>query len=151
MKRTTWKAALGVVAALGLAGAAAAQQGVTDDEILIGEVLPLSGPPALLGVAHTLGVKAAVGEINEAGGINGRTVRLITEDDGYVNSRTVEGMRKLLDVHKVFAITAISGAAQGLTILPMIKDSGIPTMSPIGIATELYDPPIANLGHHLAG
>jgi ABC-type branched-subunit amino acid transport system substrate-binding protein len=54
-------------------------------------------------------------------------------------------MRKLLDVHKVFAITAISGAAQGLTILPMIKDSGIPTMSPIGIATELYDPPIANL------
>jgi branched-chain amino acid transport system substrate-binding protein len=39
-------------------GRAAAQQGVTDTEILLGDILPLTGPPALLGVAHNLGVKA---------------------------------------------------------------------------------------------
>jgi branched-chain amino acid transport system substrate-binding protein len=76
-------------------GRAAAQQGVTDTEILIGDILPLTGPPALLGVAHNLGVKAAVAEVNAAGGINGRKVRLISEDDGYVPSRTVQGVRKL--------------------------------------------------------
>src|SRR5207237_500234 len=47
-----------VLAALGMAlPAAAQQQGVTDTEIVIGDILPLTGPPALLGVAHNLGVK----------------------------------------------------------------------------------------------
>ena len=56
---------LSTVAALGLLAASAAfpatgQQGVTDTEIVIGDILPLTGPPALLGVAHNLGVKVAL-------------------------------------------------------------------------------------------
>ncbi|SEQ59465.1 ABC transporter substrate-binding protein [Thalassovita taeanensis] len=139
---------LGLVAGLLLGtatGALAEQQGITDTEILIGEVLPVSGPPALLGFAHTLGVKAAAAEINAAGGINGRMIRIIVEDDGYVNSRTVEGVRKLLTVHKVFALTSLSGAAQGLTVLPLVRDSGIPAISPIGIAEELHTPLVPNI------
>lgn len=66
------------------AGSFAQQQGVTDTEIVVGDILPLTGPPALLGVAHNIGVKLAVAEVNAAGGINGRKVRLISEDDGYV-------------------------------------------------------------------
>ena len=72
-----------LLAALG-AASAGAQQGITDTEIVLGDILPLTGPPALLGVAHNLGVKAAVAEVNATGGINGRKVRLISEDDGYV-------------------------------------------------------------------
>ena len=42
--------------------ALAADPGVTDTEIVIGDVEPLTGPPALLGVARTIGVKIAIGE-----------------------------------------------------------------------------------------
>ena len=69
--------------------ALAAAPGVTDTEIVIGDVEPLTGPPALLGVAHTIGVKIAIGEINAAGGINGRKIKYILEDDGYVTARTI--------------------------------------------------------------
>ena len=71
----------------------AQQQGLTDAEIVVGDILPLTGPPALLGVAHNIGVKLAVAEANAAGGINGRKLRLISEDDGYVVSRTIQGVR----------------------------------------------------------
>ena len=100
---------LGIAAAMlaFVSAASAQQQGVTDTEILIGDVVPLSGPPALAGVAHSIGVRVAVAEVNAAGGILGRKVRLITEDDGYVNTRTVQAVRKLATVDKVFGITTL--------------------------------------------
>ena len=124
---------------------AAAQQGVTDTEILLGDILPLTGPPALLGVAHNLGVKAAVAEINAAGGINGRKFRLISEDDGYVPSRTVQGVRKLINSDKVFALTSVSGTAQAQAAMPIIMQAGLPAMAPITTFEGLYKPPIKNV------
>jgi branched-chain amino acid transport system substrate-binding protein len=126
-------------------GRAAAQQGVTDTEIVIGDILPMTGPPALLGVAHNLGVKAAVAEVNAAGGINGRKVRLISEDDGYVPSRTVQGVRKLITSDKIFAFTSISGTAQAEAAMPIIKQAGIPAMAPITTYEGLYNPVIKNV------
>ena len=123
-----------------LPAAWAQQQGITDTEILIGDVMPLTGPPALGGIAHNMGVRVAVAEVNAAGGINGRKVRLITEDDGYVNSRTVQSVRKLATVDKVFAITTVSGANQGLAALPIIEQTGVLTFSVMGFSKQLYDP-----------
>src|SRR5258708_35749807 len=85
--------------------ALAADQGVTDTEILIGDVEPLTGPPALLGVAHTIGVKLALAEVNAAGGINGRKIRYVVEDDGYISTRTIHGLRKIIDVDEALPIT----------------------------------------------
>lgn len=126
-------------------GHALAQQGVTDTEIVIGDILPLTGPPALLGVAHNLGVKAAVAEVNAAGGINGRKLRLISEDDGYVPSRTVQGVRKLINSDKVFALTSVSGTAQAQAAMPLIQQSGLPAMAPITTFEGLYKPVIKNV------
>jgi branched-chain amino acid transport system substrate-binding protein len=135
-----------VLVALGAAlPALAQQQGVTDTEIVVGDILPLTGPPALLGVAHNLGVKAAVAEVNAAGGINGRKVRLISEDDGYVPSRTVQGVRKLITSDKIFAFTSISGTAQAEAAMPVIKQAGIPAMAPITTYEGLYNPTIKNV------
>ena len=88
----------------------AADQGVTDTEILLGEVEPLTGPPGLLGIAHNLGVKMALAEVNAEGGIGGRQLRLIAEDDGYVTSRTIQSIKKLIGSDKVFALTSLSAA-----------------------------------------
>ncbi|MEY4653048.1 MAG: hypothetical protein RI884_1629 [Pseudomonadota bacterium] len=139
---------LATAAALALGAAfpvAAQQQGVTDTEILLGDILPLTGPPALLGVAHNLGVKVAIAEANEGGGVNGRKLRLISEDDGYVPSRTVQGMRKLIQSDRVFALTSVSGTAQSQAAMPLITQSGLPAMAPITTYEGLYKPTIKNL------
>jgi branched-chain amino acid transport system substrate-binding protein len=125
--------------------ASAQQQGVTDTEIVVGDILPLTGPPALLGVAHNIGVKLAVAEVNAQGGINGRKVRLISEDDGYVVSRTIQGVRKLVTVEKVFALTSLSGAAQGQAALPLVKELGVPTISTVSFSDDLHKPTVKNV------
>lgn len=144
MKHQLTAVALGLLA-LGAALPASAQQGVTDTEIVIGDILPLTGPPALLGVAHNVGVKAAVAEANAAGGINGRKLRLISEDDGYVPSRTIQGVRKLVNSDKIFAFTSISGTAQAQAAMSLIKQSGLPAMAPITTYEGLYKPTIKNV------
>lgn len=131
--------------AVGIPLSAAEQQGVTDTEIVLGDILPLTGPPALLGVAHNLGVKVAVAESNAAGGINGRKLRLVSEDDGYVPTRTVQGVRKLLNSDRIFAFTSISGTAQAQAAIPLIKEAGIPAMAPITTYEGLYKPVIPNV------
>jgi len=136
--------AIGVLASMA-ATPLLAQQGVSDTEILLGDILPMTGPPALLGVAHNLGVKVAVAEANASGGLHGRKLRLITEDDGYVPSRTIQGVRKLLTSDKVFAFTSLSGTAQGQAALPIVKQAGVPTMSTISLFEELYKPVSKNV------
>ena len=151
--RTTLAAA--ALALLSLGTAQAQQQGVTDAEILLGDILPLTGPPALLGAAHNLGVKIAIAEANAAGGINGRKLRLISEDDGYVVSRTLQGVRKLVTSDKVFALTSLSGTAQGQAALPLVRELGVPTISTISVYEELYKPVSKNVwaigGDHEVG
>lgn len=144
---TIWKGAAAVAAATMLVAgsASAADQGVSDGEIVLGEVEPLTGPPGLLGIAHNLGVRLAIAETNAAGGIGGRTLRLVAEDDGYVTSRTIQSLRKLIGVDKVFALTAVSGSGQAVASIPILKQSGIPTMIPIGPLPPLYEPPIDNV------
>lgn len=145
MNKTLRPLAMGLLAAGICLPALAQQQGVTDTEIVIGDILPLTGPPALLGVAHNLGVKVAVEEVNAAGGINGRKLRLISEDDGYVPSRTIQGVRKLVNSDKIFAFTSISGTAQAQAAMPVIKQAGIPAMAPITTYEGLYKPVIKNV------
>jgi branched-chain amino acid transport system substrate-binding protein len=64
-------------------------QGITPTEIVLGTHQDLSGPIKSWGVPVTNGMKLAVEEINAAGGINGRKLRLIVEDAGYDPKRAV--------------------------------------------------------------
>jgi len=144
-RKSTLLALCAAFTALGAPVWAQSQQGITDTEIVVGDIVPLTGPPALLGVAHNIGVKLAVAEVNAAGGINGRKVRLISEDDGYVVSRTLQGMRKLISVDKVFLLTSISGSAQGQAALPLLKGSGIPAISTVSFSDDIHTPPIKNI------
>ena len=135
----------GAVVALALAcPALAAEQGITDSEILIGEVNPYTGPPALLGVAHANGVKLAIAEAN-AEGIHGRKIRMLTEDDGYVTARTLQNIRKLVDVDKVFALMGVSGTGQSTAAMPIIEKSGVPTIISVAPANAQFEPPRKNV------
>jgi len=123
----------------------AAQQGVTDTEIVIGEIAPLTGPAAVGSVALSLGTRLAVAEANAAGGINGRKVRVISEDDGYVVTRAVQAARKLITGDKVFALANMSGSAPSVALLPMLKEVGIPAVNVLSFPDSLHTPVVPNI------
>ncbi len=77
-------------------------QGMTDREIRFGMVAPFSGPTKELGRQMKLGIETAFNAINDAGGINGRKVTLLTADDGYDPARTGEAMKQLYETEKIF-------------------------------------------------
>ncbi|MGY4407786.1 ABC transporter substrate-binding protein [Bradyrhizobium sp. USDA 3315] len=125
--------------------ATAADPGITDSEILIGDVEPLTGPPALLGVAASIGHKIAIAEANAAGGINGRKIKYVLEDDGYVTARTIQGVKKVIDVDKVFAMLGISGSGQSIAVMPVLEKSGIPTVIDVAPVKFLWEPARKNV------
>ncbi|CAN5452897.1 ABC transporter substrate-binding protein [soil metagenome] len=138
--------ALVSAAALGaVPGVAMAQQGVTDTEILLGEIVPLSGVASVGSLGLSAGTKMAIAEANAEGGINGRKARLISEDDGLVVARAVQGARKLLTGDKVFALTATSGAAASLALLPMLKETGIPAFNVLSFPEQFWKPVVPNI------
>ena len=119
------------------AGPAAAQyktQGVTDNEIVIGTHMDLSGVLKTWGVPSTNGMKLAVEDINAEGGINGRKLRLVNEDDGYDPKKAVLATQKLIELDKVFAIVSAMGSATTLAPLPIVQNAGMLHLFPITAA-----------------
>lgn len=115
-------------ALLASAPAYAADPGVSDTEIKIGDVNIMTGPASFIGRAVALGSKVAASEINEAGGINGRKITIITEDDGYVPARSFQALTKLIEVDEIFALNGTSGTANVLAMMPLIEENNLPTM-----------------------
>src|SRR5882757_7068220 len=71
-------------------------EGISPTEIVIGTHQDLSGPIKVWGVPVSNGMKMAVEEINAAGGINGRKLRMILEDNGYDPKRAVLASQKMI-------------------------------------------------------
>ncbi len=143
----TWskRIAGGLTAAVLSSTIALAQQGVTDDKILIGEIAPLTGAAAVGSLGLVAGNLLAVLEANAEGGVNGRQLELVTEDDGYVPARTVQSARYLLNSAEVFAMASTSGSASSDAILPMLRQSGIPSINVLSFPPSFYDPPVPNI------
>lgn len=98
-----------------------ATQGVTDTEILLGTHLDLSGPVAVAMPTIRNGLNMRIDEINAAGGIHGRKLRLLIEDSGYQPAKAVRATQKLVGKEKVFAVispfgTGTSIAAHGVAL-----------------------------------
>src|SRR5437899_10258136 len=79
-------------------------------EIVIGTHQDLSGPIKFWGVPVSNGMKMAVEEINAAGGINGRKIKLVIEDSGYDPKRAVLASQKMVERDKVFAMVGPMGS-----------------------------------------
>ncbi|MBT3537028.1 ABC transporter substrate-binding protein [Candidatus Woesearchaeota archaeon] len=80
------------------------------EDIEIGFSLPLTGPVALYGEWALQGAQMAVDDINRAGGINNRLVRLIVEDDKCSPTEGTKTVSKLLDVDGLDKIIVYCGA-----------------------------------------
>ena len=132
-------------ALLSLAGIAAAQsasttQGITKTEILLATIQDLSGPVAAYGKAARNGMQLRVDEINEQGGIHGRKIRLLVEDNGYDPKKAVLAAQKLVNQDKIFAMVAHLGTAQNNAAMPVQFEKNVINFFPITAAREMYEP-----------
>ncbi len=116
--KTLRGALLGAAAMLAAIGPArAADPGITDTEILIGLFAPMSGQLAAFGFDPLQAAKMWYEEINKKGGIHGRKIKVIVEDDKCSPTEVVAVVKKFITVDKVFMVhggscTAPSVAAQ---------------------------------------
>jgi len=130
-----------VAAALSVASLASqAQQGVTKDEILVGTIQDLSGPIAAFGKAVRQGMLLRIDEINEQGGIHGRKIKLIAEDNGYDPKRAVLAAQKLVNQDKVFIVAGHMGTAQNNAAMPIQFEKNVINFLPVTAAREMYEP-----------
>lgn len=93
-----------VLAALPLAGCQSGGEGSTGDEIVIGGLAPLTGSVSVYGIATNNGVQMAFDEINAAGGVLGKQIKYVYEDEKGDATEATNAYRKLVDRDKVVAI-----------------------------------------------
>lgn len=123
---------------IGLAGAAA--PGVSEREIVLGSIQDLSGPIALLGTPVRDGMLMRIDEVNAAGGVHGRKLRLVVEDAGYDPKRGVLAARKLIQRDRAFAFLADMGTPVVMATMPLIVDAGRLHLFPFSPHESTYSP-----------
>ena len=89
------------------------------EEIVLGMSTALSGPAAVLGKDMRAGVLVGLERANRAGGVNGRSLRLVALDDGYEPTRTARNTRRLIEGENVLAIIGNVGTPTAIAALPI--------------------------------
>jgi ABC-type branched-subunit amino acid transport system substrate-binding protein len=117
-------------------------QGISADEIVLGTHQDLSGPIKGWGVAVANGMKLAVEEVNAAGGIHGRKLRLIIEDSGYDPKKAVLATQKLIERDKIFVNIGSMGSPTVIAAQDITLEAGVPQLFPLTAAefTYKFDP-----------
>ena len=124
-----------------LATAASAQtRGVTATEVTFGMHTDLSGVAATYGVSSSNAVKMRFDELNDAGGINGRKLKVIIEDQGYQVPKAVQACNKLINRDKVFAFVAPLGTPMNNACFKDQFAVGVPNLFPLSAARSMYEP-----------
>lgn len=121
------------------AARAADTPGVTAKEIKIGQTMPYSGPASSYGVIGKTEA-AYFRMINETGGINGRSINLISLDDGYSPPKTVEQVRRLVEQEQVAFLFNTLGTAPNLAIRDYCNQNKVPQLFVATGASVFSDP-----------
>ena len=99
-----------------------AVRGITDREIRFGIAAPFSGSSKELGRQMKLGIDTAFNRVNDAGGVEGRMLKLIAADDGFEPTRTADAMKQLYEKDQVFGMIGNVGTATAAVALPYALD-----------------------------
>ena len=125
-------AMVGLAAAgMAWAGTAAAETGVTDTRIKVGQSAVFTGPAKDFGVDYKAGIGLAFDKVNKTGGVNGRTLELVSHDDAYEPKKTAENTAKLIDEDKVFALIGYVATGNLIAAMPLAEKAGVPMFAPL--------------------
>lgn len=100
------------------------------NEIVIGEYDSLSGGDATYGLSSNKGVRLAIDEVNDAGGIKGKKIKLITLDDQGKNEEAAAAVTRLITQNRVIAILGGVASGRSKASAPIAQSKGVPFVSP---------------------
>ena len=145
MKKSIWKVltlSLAMALALGLT-ACGGDSGSDDsgsdgaEKLYIGMALPLTGDSAMYGETVRDGVQFAVDEINAAGGIDGKQIELVIEDDKGNNSEAAMVAQKLAEDDRLFCVIGHVNSSCTLVGIPIYADAGLTLMNTSSSAANI--------------
>lgn len=113
--------------------------GASDTEIRIGMTAPLSGPASAYGVACPV-TQGLFAMVNDRGGVNGRKLKLLCEDDGFSPPKALEQTRKLVESDEVFLIYNTLGTAVNTAIQKYLAGKKVPQLLANTAASKFNDP-----------
>jgi len=99
-------------------------------DILIGHYASMTGDTATFGVSADEGIRLAMNEINAAGGVMGRKVRVITTDDRSLSDEAKTAVERLINQDKVVALLGEIASSRSIAGAPVAQDAQIPMLSP---------------------
>lgn len=105
-----------------------AAQGITDTEVLIANCAATSGAFAAVGVPFIAGIEAYLKTVNDAGGIDGRTIKFLHQDDEFDPAKGKACLASMVEDEEVFAIVGHFGTPVVGATLEDLKDYGIPAV-----------------------
>src|SRR3989304_7084179 len=133
MNRKLWLLVFGTLLAVSLTGCSKDQRGggqQQSDEILVGEFGSLTGTTATFGISTRNGIDLAVDEVNQAGGVLGKKIRGIVEDDQGKPEEAQTVVTKLINKDRVVAVLGEVASSRSLAGAPVCQQNGIPMITP---------------------
>ena len=109
------------------------------DTIKIGGVFPLSGPVAVYGIEAKNGIELAIEEINAAGGVNGKMLELVGEDDEGSPEKSVNVYKKLVTKDKVEYIIGSLTSGCAAAIAPLAQAQKVLMLAPAATLTSITE------------
>jgi len=122
------------------ATAAHAETGVTDTTVRIGQLGALTGPGYFTGKLVMDGADIVYKEVNKAGGINGRKIEMVRQDDRCDPAAAIGAAKKLIFGDKVFIIHGGGCSNASIGAFPEIKESKVPWVIFASVADSLTSP-----------
>jgi len=116
-----------------------AARGVTDDTIKLGLILVKTGPVATLGLPDGYGMVDYMNYLNEQGGVHGRKVEVIWEDDEFQAPKSVAALQKLIHRDQVLTVITPGGSQQTIANMNAIKEYQLVNV-PNALMKEFYEP-----------
>ena len=146
MSRLLLRAVSAAVLGIAVAGPASAEEpGITPTTIRIGTFGALTGPGYLYGKLPMNGVEVVFDEINKAGGINGRKIELVREDDRCDPAGAIGATQKLISQDKVFALVGGGCSNPTLAARETIEKAGTPFVVFASVHDGITIPPAPNI------
>lgn len=115
-----------------------------DNMILVGEFGSLTGGQATFGISTNKGIKMAFDEINEKGGVKGKKIKLITEDNQGKTEEAAASVTRLITQNKVIAIIGEVASGRSKAAAPIAQQHGIPMISP-----SSTNPDVTKIGDYI--
>lgn len=143
-RNSAWRGAFACTLLSGLllaSGQSMAEPGITENKIVIGQTAGFTGPAGEQVKEMTQGAKLYLDAVNRAGGIYGRKIELISEDDGFDATASKKHAHTLLVDKQVFALFLPRGTPNTEAIMTEAHAVGAPVVAPSTGASTFFDKP----------